>query len=230
MNKDANSTTQFKFLDAKLFVKRIRAHPSILLAHNEILNEIKTFTFSNGARSPSIDNAVIGTFPKHLFTMLKNTDYLGTIDSNPYNLKHYDINYFSLFVKGKQYPNIGLTMDMGHEKTSVMVYNTMFDASGIHHSDTGLQITHDMYINGYFMVLFDLTPDRAASAGHKSHPDNVVRIELRFAGSSQYSNSARGRMIWSLNPNRDNRFFFSPKCSNQFLGPPSLFNGCWVGG
>jgi hypothetical protein len=39
MNTDATSTTQFKFLDAKLNVKRIRAHPSILLAHNETLNE-----------------------------------------------------------------------------------------------------------------------------------------------------------------------------------------------
>jgi hypothetical protein len=37
LNKDANSTTQFKFLDAKLFVKRIRAHPSILLAYNKTL-------------------------------------------------------------------------------------------------------------------------------------------------------------------------------------------------
>jgi hypothetical protein len=32
------------------------------------------------------------------------------------------------------------------------------------------------------MPLFDLTPDRAACAGHKSHPDDgAVRIELRFA-------------------------------------------------
>ena len=39
-----------------------------------------------------------------------------------------------------------------------------------------------MYLNGYFMLLFDLTPDRAASEGHTSHPDNGnVRIELKFA-------------------------------------------------
>jgi hypothetical protein len=39
-----------------------------------------------------------------------------------------------------------------------------------------------MYIAGYFMLLFDLTPDRAASEGHTSHPDNGnIRIELKFA-------------------------------------------------
>jgi hypothetical protein len=114
--------------------------------------------------------------------MLKNTDYLGTLDSNPFNFKHYDLNYFSLFVNGKQYSNEGLTTDIGHEKTSVMAYNTLFNSSGIHQSDTGPQITHDMFINGYFMLLFDLTPDCPVSAGHKSHPDNgVVRSELKFA-------------------------------------------------
>jgi hypothetical protein len=88
MKKDTQSTTQFKFLDAKLYVKRIRANPAILLAHNETLNkgilarykitrvELKTFTFSGGAQSLTIDNV-----PKRLlFTMLRNTDYLGSMD------------------------------------------------------------------------------------------------------------------------------------------------------
>jgi len=71
---------------------------------------------------------------------------------------------------------------MDHEKTSVMVYRTLFEGSGIHHSNSGLQITHDMYINCYFMLLFDLTPDRAASEGHMSHPQNGnIRMELKFS-------------------------------------------------
>ena len=39
-----------------------------------------------------------------------------------------------------------------------------------------------MYINGYFMLLFVLTPDRSASQGHASQPDNGnISVELRFA-------------------------------------------------
>jgi len=71
---------------------------------------------------------------------------------------------------------------MGHEKTSVIVYRTLFQVSGIHHSNSGLQINHDMYISGYFMLLFDLTPDRAASEGHTSHPDICnMRVKLKFS-------------------------------------------------
>ena len=72
-------------------------------------------------------------------------------------------------------------MGMDHEKTYVMVYRTLFEGSGIHHSNSGLQITHDMYINGYFMLLFDLTPDRGASEDHTSHPEQGnIRVDLKF--------------------------------------------------
>jgi hypothetical protein len=138
MHTDATHSTVFKFLDAKLYVKRIRPSPSILLAQNEALNrgalsrynvtrvELKTFTYSSGAQSLSIDNAVLGIIPERLlFTMLKNTDFLGSIDSNPYNFRHYNMSNFSLFVNGKQYPNEGLSMDMNHEKSSFLAYNTL---------------------------------------------------------------------------------------------------------
>ena len=63
-----------------------------------------------------------------------------------------------------------------------MGYRTLFEGSGIHHSNSGLQITNDMYINGYFMLLFDLTPDRGASEGHTSLPENGnIRVELQFS-------------------------------------------------
>jgi hypothetical protein len=72
------------------------------------------------------------------------------------------MNYFSLFVNGKQYPIEGLSMDTSSQKRSVVASNTLFDATGIHYSDTGLQIRPDMFLNGYFMLLFYLSPDRSA--------------------------------------------------------------------
>ena len=194
MNKSADSKTTFKFLDAKLFVKRVKSNPDILVAHNTTLAqggiarynmtrvELKTFTFASGSKSVSIDNCVLGPLPKRiLFTMIKNSDFTGSIDSNPYKFQHYDLSSFALFVNGKQIPNEGLTLGMDHEKTSVLAYRTLFEGSGIHHSNAGLQITHDMYIAGYFMLLFDLTPDQGASEGHTSHMGSGnIRVELKF--------------------------------------------------
>jgi len=120
--------------------------------------------------------------PKRLiFTKVKNTDCLGSRDSNPYNLRHYDLTNFTMYVNGRQIPSESLSMKMGHEKTSVRRYVTLFEGSGIHHSNSGLQITHDMYINGFFMLLFDLTPELAASEGHASPlKSGDIRIDLKI--------------------------------------------------
>ena len=154
MSKAADSKTTFKFLDAQLLVKRVKPDPVTPLPHIATLNtgdlarynmtrvELKTFIFSAGSKSLSIDNAVLGPVPKRLlFTMVKKSDFIGTIDTKPYKFQHYDISDFSLFVNGKQYPNEGLSLGMDNEKTSVMSYITMFEGSGIHHSNAGHQIT-----------------------------------------------------------------------------------------
>ena len=52
--------------------------------------------------------------------MVKNSHFNGSLDSNPFKFRHYDINHFTLFVNGKQVPNEGLTLGKDHEETSVM--------------------------------------------------------------------------------------------------------------
>jgi hypothetical protein len=77
-------------------------------------------------------------------------------------------------VNEKLVPSEGPSLHMDHEKTSVMGYKMLFEVSGIQHSNSGLQITNDIYINGYFMLLFNLTPDRGESEGHTSHPRMAI--------------------------------------------------------
>ena len=113
--------------------------------------------------------------------MIKNADFNGSVDTNPYKFRHYYMSEFSLYVNGKRVPSEGLSQDMDNEKTSVMGYRTLFEVSGIHHSNTRLRITHDMYINDYFMLLFYLTPDRGASESHTSLAENGnISIKLQF--------------------------------------------------
>ena len=64
MNATADSKTTFKFLNAKLFVKRIRPHPDLLSAQNETLKggaiarynltrvELMTFTLASRIKFP----------------------------------------------------------------------------------------------------------------------------------------------------------------------------------
>jgi len=114
MSKEADSKTTFKFLDPQLLVKRVKSDPLTQLAYNARLITgalarynmtrviIKTFTFSTGSKSVSIDNAVLGPVPKFLlFTMVKNADFICSMDKKPYKFRRYDIIDFSLIVNGK---------------------------------------------------------------------------------------------------------------------------------
>ena len=102
--------------------------------------------------------------------MVKNTGFIGSQDTSPYKFQHYDITAFSLFVNENRSLMRAYLWAWITKNTSVMGYRTLFESFGTHHSNSGLQITHDMYINGYFMLLFDLTPDRGASKGQTPHP------------------------------------------------------------
>jgi len=148
MNSHTGTKTRatFKFLDAELIVRRIRPSPKIFVAHTEALSkgcldrynvtrvELKTFTYAGGPPAISINNAVLGMLPKRLlFTMVKNTDFLGSRDSKPLNLRHYDLTNFTMYLNGKQIPSESLSLNLGHEKTSVRGYATLFEGTGIHH-------------------------------------------------------------------------------------------------
>ena len=148
--------------------------------YNMMSVDLKPFTFKAWSKSRSIDNAVSGVLPKHL-TMIKNANFNGSLDTNPYKFRH-DSSEYSLYVNGNRVPSEGHILGTDHEKTSDMVWRILFQMSGILHSNTGLQITHDIYINGYFMLLYDLTPERCASEAYTSLPENGnIRIKLQFS-------------------------------------------------
>jgi hypothetical protein len=111
--------------------------------------------------------------------MVKNRDFLGSVDSDPYNLKHYKLINFAMYVNGKEIPNECLSSNFGHEKTSVMAYfqGNWFTSFQRKQSD------YTRYVHkGYFMLLFDLTTDHVAYEGHVSPASNGhIRLELKLA-------------------------------------------------
>ena len=115
-NKE-DSKVYFKVLEALLYVKRIRPSAGIITAHNEALLsghpvrydltriELKTFTFAAGTQSLSLDNAVLVRLLKRLIiTRVKNTDFLGSMSSNPFNFRHYDLTHIAMYITGNEVP------------------------------------------------------------------------------------------------------------------------------
>ena len=57
----------------------------------------------------------------------------------------------------------------------------MFSSTGIHHDDRAHMITLEIFTKSYYILGFDLTPDRRADEEHISLPrQGNVRIEAQF--------------------------------------------------
>ena len=115
-NKE-DSKVHFEVLEAILYVKRIRQSADVITARNEALLagylvkcnltgiELKTVTFAAGTQSLSLDNAVLVRLLKRLIiTRVKNTDFLGSMSSNPFNFRHYELTHIAMYITGNEVP------------------------------------------------------------------------------------------------------------------------------
>jgi hypothetical protein len=123
--------------------------------------QIKTFTESSGTQQVSIDNAFIGTIPERLLIgLVKNTAFVGSTTTNPFHFHHFDMSYLVLYVNGVQHPAEPLTMDCSSPFGVTRAYETLFSSMGKHHDDRGHMINLEMFTKGFYILGFDLTPDR----------------------------------------------------------------------
>jgi hypothetical protein len=198
-----DTKVRIKILDATLFIVQVEFKPPLLLAHANVLamkrktiypvtySHIKTFTVSSGARQVSLDNAFLGQITDRiLITLVKNTVFVGSVSTNPFHFHHYGTTHFVLYVNGVQHPSQPLTMEcsspFGSTRTS-----KLFSCTGVHHDDRGHMITLENFTNGFYILGFDLTPDREADEEHISlYRQGNVRIEARFKNHYQNQSHA----------------------------------------
>jgi hypothetical protein len=69
--------------------------------------------------------------------MIDNRDIFATIKTNPYNFQHFGIHTFHMIVNVRQISSETLIIDPSLEKIT-LAYNTLFEGTGIHHSNAGL--------------------------------------------------------------------------------------------
>jgi hypothetical protein len=75
-------------------------------------------------------------------------------------------------------------MDCSSPFGATRTYKTLFSSTGIHHDVRAHMITVEMFIKCFYLLGFDLTPDRKADEEHISLPrEGNVRIEARFKKS-----------------------------------------------
>ncbi|XP_066478855.1 uncharacterized protein F54H12.2-like [Tiliqua scincoides] len=192
MTDDANVRYKLKLLTASLFVKKVRVAQGVRLGHTEALLtatakypvdrvSMKVFSLPAGSRVSNQENLFLGQLPKMVVIGLVDNDaFSGTLGKNPFNFKHYDINFFAIYLSGYQIPAKPFQPDF-QEGSCVREYMSLVHASGKPMKDKGLIVNREDFARGYTLFAFDLSPDQECGEHYSLINTGNLRAEVRFA-------------------------------------------------
>ena len=93
--------------------------------------EMRTFSIPNHATSWIQENIMLGQLPRQIMFFFVGTNAVhGDYLLNPLHLQHYHINFFSLYVDGRQVPSTALQPDFGEHTDYVRTFMQMQSAVG----------------------------------------------------------------------------------------------------
>ena len=180
--------------EAILFVRRVKVSPSVLRGHMTGLEkynaiypiqrtEMQTFTITSGSQSFNKENIFRGQLPKLLVLgMVENDSFNGVIGKNPFNFKHFDLNFLSLYRDGEAMPFRPFQPDFSHS-LCMLDYMSLFQSLELWNRDETIPITFEDFKGGYTLYAFNLAPDLALTGHEQPYRDGNLRLEFKFANA-----------------------------------------------
>ncbi|XP_065263663.1 deleted in malignant brain tumors 1 protein-like [Emys orbicularis] len=142
---------------------------------------IKVFSIPASSRVSNQENLFLGQLPKQLVIgFIDNDAFSGSYVKNPFNFKHYNINFVALYVDGEQVPAKPLQPDF-ETGNCVREYMQLMQATGKYVKDCSLLIDRGEFAQGYTLYAFDLTPDQQCADHYSLIKTGNLRAEIRFA-------------------------------------------------
>ena len=186
------ATTDYKLeiKDISLIIKHATPCNHVLLAHQEIMQnelskaryfytkeELRKFNLAKDTSSYYIEDAYNGRVPSRVVIAFVSGESLsGSMNKNPYNLKHFGVTYMNLTLSGNPTPEGPVNIDFESGK-----YLTSYKQ--LYRGRTGRlgtpRISREEYAEGYSLFIFDLAPQNR-DAFYPVAREGSVRIELRF--------------------------------------------------
>jgi hypothetical protein len=204
-----SSDYKIKILNADLIIRRVEVGSTKMMEiHRQLKNEpalypyerteFKTFKIATDAQYKIVDNMFLGVQPKKVIIgLLDESAYAGNIKENPFNFQHFNITKLAVNCGSQQFPGVPLEPNFKNPGQSVDSFYTLYDGTGIHHGDDGIDINRREYLKGYTLWVFDLTNDRSASTGSHWNPVKLgnFRVEVCLDSSVTRSKAIVGVVL-----------------------------------
>lgn len=186
---------QFKILEAKFMVttEEISTELAARIEQGLMIQNIhipmkrvtmKTLTIPTGQRTILHDNIYLGQIPERIvLCLVSDAAMSGGYQLNPYNFKHFSLNYLALYVNGEMVPSRPFQPDFGNN-LYIRDYLSLFDGTRTMFTDRTIDISRDDYGKGFTIWIFDLSPDHGCGECASPPRNGNVRVELKFSAAT----------------------------------------------
>lgn len=157
-------SAKLHILDAKLYVKHVCPSPDLMLqiernlnsGHNAIYTYsrcvIKTANLSRGVSNMNLNNLYVGLKPKlAIMCMVKNADYSGSKDTNPFVFTHNSLSSFKFLFNGNGVPATPYEIKVSDgENSYYRIFAKLFETLG--YADKSNLINETNFIKECFFI------------------------------------------------------------------------------
>jgi len=182
---------KFAIESAKLYLRKIRPHPKILmdvesnLARGGMVHypinrtEIVTIYAPVNILELSKEQLFYGRIPKIIVMAMVDSEAIsGMYNKNPYNFKSSNVKYIDLRIDGVSKPILPLTPNF-KTKMCTREYMNLLEAMGILGKDAYLPFCYEDFLNGYTFFAWNLTADYQGQRQVSGRRANI-RLDLKF--------------------------------------------------
>jgi hypothetical protein len=183
---------KIKFIRASLFVRKQILFPSIVLAHQRLLEkgevaryphkrtDVKYFTIPQGNASAVEENLFSGTLPSRLILFfVASSSFVGNISKNPFIFSHYNVTKIGLTVNNLDMPIHPIQMDFDNDNY-LLPYYMLFTSTGIAGQDSGIRISREAYKSVYTLFSFDIVQATNSSSFLNLDKSGNIKLDIQF--------------------------------------------------
>jgi hypothetical protein len=181
-----------KILDASFFIRKQVLYPSIILAHQKLLennqmakypfkrSDVKYFTIPSGNQSFVEENVFMTSIPSRIVLgFVTSSAFNGSYAESPFRFQHFDVSYLSVSVNNLTSPIKPYNLDFSNNQY-LLPYYMLFATLGISGKNTGLKITPHSYARGNTLFAFDINQANYNTDALSLDKTGNIRLDIRF--------------------------------------------------